>query len=187
MTMSRIAPLCFTLGMSLAPAVAMAASSEQLLMPRFDGYVQAYDAADPQGNSITEFVPKGQTVEAWTDMITVNIAPNAASIAPRAFLGTLESAWKGACPGAESTWLREGEEAGRPMAVLLLSCPLNPSTGQPETTWVKGIQGQQGFYTVQKAFRTEVKDAEVVTWMKWLSGVALCGNDNGPACPAAPH
>ncbi|MGE6334378.1 hypothetical protein, partial [Stenotrophomonas sp. NPDC077659] len=167
-------------------ATAMAAS-EQVLMPRFDGYVKAFEASDPQTGHITEFVPKGQTVEAWTDMVTVNIAPNSAWVSPRDFLGSMEAGWRGACPDAEVNWLREGVELGRQMAVLMLSCPLNPGTGKPETAWVKGIQGEQGFYTVQKAFRTEVKEADVVTWVKWLSGVALCGGDEGPACPGEPR
>ncbi len=183
MKIFRTIPLCFALGISVVPSAVMAASSEQVLMPRFDGYVKAFEASDPQTGDITEYVPKGQTVEAWTDMITVNIAPNSASVSPREFLGIMEAGWRGACSDTQANWLREGQEHGRPMAVLMLSCPLNPATGKPETSWIKGIQGQEGFYTVQKAFRTEVKEVDVVTWVKWLTGVMLCGSGEGPACP----
>jgi len=179
----RAVPLCLALGVSLASATAMAASSEQVLMPKFDGYVKAFEASDPKTGDITEFVPEGQTVEAWTDMVTVNIAPNSAWVSPRAFLGTMEAGWREVCQNSQANWLREGEEHGRPMAVLMLSCPLNPATGKPETSWIKGIQGKEGFYTVQKSFRTEVKEADVVTWVKWLSGVMVCGGGEGPACP----
>ncbi len=183
---SRITLLHLALAALLAPAAALAASGEQARLPSMPGYVHAYDAVDPQGNRIDEYVPKGQTVQNWTEMITVNTAPNSASVSPREFLGFMEAGWKAACPDAQAHWVREGEEEGRPFAVLMLGCPLNPGTGKPEYTWIKGIQGLQGFYTVQKAFRSEPGRDDVVTWVSWLRDVSLCGNGQAPACsPAA--
>lgn len=186
MKMFRTAPLCFALATSLISATAMAAS-EQVLMPRFDGYVKAFEASDPGSGDISEYVPEGQTVKDWTDMVTVNSAPGSAAATPREFLGIIEAGWRMACPDTQANWLGEGEEGGRPVAVLMLGCPRNPGTGKPEFTWIKGIQGLQGFHTVQKSFRAEPAEADVVTWVRWLRGVTLCGNGKAPDCiPAAP-
>ncbi|WP_240336099.1 hypothetical protein [Stenotrophomonas sp. B1-1] len=179
---SRLARLRLTLGALLAPAVALAANTEQVRLPAMPGYAQAHQDTDPQGNRLVEYVPQGQTVQDWTDMVTVNTAPHAANATPREFLGIIEAGWKLACPDAQANWVGEGEEEGRPFAVLMLGCPRNPGTGKPEFTWIKGIQGLQGFHTVQKAFRSEPEPKDVVTWMGWLRDVALCGNGQAPAC-----
>ena len=84
------------------------------------GYQQAHQSTDAQGNRITEYVPQGQTVQDWTDMVTVNDAPNSGHVSPREFLGIIEAGWRMACPAAQSHWIREGEEGGRPFALLML-------------------------------------------------------------------
>ncbi len=112
-------------------------------LPPMKGYQQAHQSTDAQGNRITEYVPQGQTVHDWTDMVTVNDAPNSGHVSPREFLGIIEAGWRIACPAAQSHWIREGEEGGRPFALLMLSCPRNPGTGKPEFTWIKGVQGRQ--------------------------------------------
>ncbi|MEN5358121.1 hypothetical protein [Stenotrophomonas sepilia] len=115
-------------------------------------------------------------------MVTVNDAPNSGHVSPREFLGIIEAGWRMACPAAQSHWIREGEEGGRPFALLMLSCPLNPGTGKPEFTWIKGMQGRQGFHTVQKSFRAEPEKDDVVQWIGWLREVGLCGSGAAQAC-----
>lgn len=181
---ARALPLCLLLALGVSVANAAAPAGEQLRLPALPDYVQAHDATDAQGNRIVEYVPAGQTVERWTDMVTVNSAPGSAAATPREFLGIIQAGWYIACPDTQAHWVGEGEEDGRPIAVLMLGCPRNPGTGKPEFTWIKGIQGLQGFHTVQKSFRAEPTEADVVTWVGWLRGVALCGNGQAPACAA---
>jgi len=180
MDVARRASLCMTL--ALAAVCGHAAAAEQVRLPPMRGYQQAHQSTDAQGNRITEYVPQGQTVHDWTDMVTVNDAPNSGHVSPREFLGIIEAGWRIACPAAQSHWIREGEEGGRPFALLMLSCPRNPGTGKPEFTWIKGVQGRQGFHTVQKSFRSEPEKEDVVQWIGWLREVGLCGNGDAPAC-----
>ncbi|MEB2230520.1 MULTISPECIES: hypothetical protein [Xanthomonas] len=184
MHMSRGALLCIASIFAVAASNAAVAAdmAEGVQLPAMKGYALAHQHSDPQGNRIAEYVPKGQTVENWTDMVTVNNAVGSGDVGPRKFLGVIEAGWQAACPGSESHWIREGEKAGRPFALLMLSCPRNPGTGKPEMTWIKGIQGIEGFHTVQKSFRFEPGKDAVVQWIGWLRDVGLCGNRESPAC-----
>ncbi len=177
---TRLASLCIAL--ALATSATHADAAEQVQLPPMRGYHQAHQNTDAQGNRITEYVPNGQTVQDWADMVTVNDAPNSSHASPREFLGIIEAGWRIACPDAQSHWIREGEEGGRPFALLMLSCPENPGTGKPEFTWIKGIQGTEGFHTVQKSFRSEPEKDDVVQWIGWLREVELCGSGQAPAC-----
>lgn len=189
MVAARLASLCIALGLCSSAGAAdtpsAAASTEQLRLPALAGYTQVHQHTDAQGNRIVEYVPDGQTAQDWTDMVTLNDAPNSADARPRDYLGIIEAGWRIACPGAEGHWIHEGEENGRPSAVVMLSCPRNPGTGKPEFTWIKGIQGLQGFHSVQKSFRAEPEPEDVVTWVGWLREVALCGNGEAAACDGA--
>lgn len=180
MDVIRWASLCIAL--ASAVVAGHAAAVEQVQLPPMKGYQQAHQSTDVQGNRITEYVPQGQTVQDWTDMVTVNDAANSGHVSPREFLGIIEAGWRIACPDAQSHWVREGDEAGRPFALLMLSCPLNPGTGKPEFTWIKGIQGVQGFHTVQKSFRSEPEKEDVVRWIGWLRDVRLCGQGDAAPC-----
>ena len=138
MDVTRRVSLCMAL--ALAAVAGHAAAVEQVQLPPMKGYQQAHQSTDAQGNRITEYVPQGQTVQDWTDMVTVNDAPNGGHVSPREFLGIIEAGWRMACPAAQSHWIREGEEGGRPFALLMLSCPLNPGTGKPEFTWIRACR-----------------------------------------------
>ena len=181
----RVAVSCLALGCLASSPAVTAATGEQVRLPSLSGYIQAHHHASGPGNTLTEFVPQGQTVENWTDMVTVTRAAHMDTFSPRQFLGGIEEGWRAACPGADSHWGPSGEEQGRPFAILLLTCPINPTSGKPESTWFKGIQGLQAFHTVQKAFRTDVSPDDVRTWMAWLREVTLCGNRETPTCPPA--
>ena len=69
--MRRLALLI--LGTILAPGLAAAAlQGENLLVPPLAGWIQAYAAAG-NGIRLVEYVPKGQTADAWSQMATIEI------------------------------------------------------------------------------------------------------------------
>lgn len=178
-----IAPLLTSL--LLAPAASAEASgTEQLLRPQAAGYVKGFEDTGADGGRLWEYVPEGETVEQWTQMLTVTVTGGGIKATPRQFLGIIEQGWKRACPGAESSWIREGEENGYPFALLMLTCPNNPASGKPEYTWFKGMQGANNFYVVQKAFRFAPEREHVVQWMQYLSRVELCDEQGSTnPCP----
>ena len=178
-----------TLLTALAPLQAHAQSSpqpgtEQLLRPQTKAYVLGHQARQPSTGSIEEYVPKGQSVQDWTEMLTVQDMPGSAHVAPRTFLDVMAQGWMGACPDGSVTLLREAVENGYPVAVMQMTCPNNPGTGKPEYTWMKGIQGGQRFHLVQKAFRFTPEREQLIPWVKYLSAVVVCDpKDSAHACP----
>ncbi|MGI8840697.1 MAG: hypothetical protein ACR2F8_07965 [Caulobacteraceae bacterium] len=103
---------------------------------------------------ITEFVPTGETVHDWTQMVTVQIFHNLKRFDPDAFVGAIGKQWSAACEKSTVQKLKSGQENSYPFTLWLMSCPLNGQTGKPENTWVKAIEGNDSLYSVQYALRT---------------------------------
>jgi hypothetical protein len=156
---------------SNAPAHAQLVN-ENLLVAVPPGY--KIDFQDKKPNSLmNEMVPAAETVNNWTEMVTVQIFYNMKT-APEQFVDKMVSGLKASCPGANSSAIASGPENGYPAGVWLLNCPKNPATGKPEITWVKAVQGNDSFYVVQKAFKFMPSKDEIVQWMKYLRSVAVC-------------
>ena len=126
--------------------------------------------------SIEEWIPSGESVSNWTRMITLTIQtlPN---LDPLEFFNHMADGWAKSCPEYGGMLLHEGSENNYPIAIWFLKCPENPNTGKPEFTYVKGISGNDYFYTVQLAFanRTdEINDDIVKQSMNYLRDVGVC-------------
>lgn len=159
------------------------AEGEQVLTDLPEGFVLGWKNTDSRGNDIIELIPKGETLQKWTQMATVNIANSSAHVSPREHLGIIETGWAAACPNSSSEWVREGLEQARPVAYLILACPKNPATGEMEVTYLKGIQGERAFYVVQRAFRHVAGDEDITKAVTWLMKARLCNDARGVACP----
>jgi hypothetical protein len=158
--------------------------NENLLVTVPSGYKIDFQEHKPKG-LMNEMVPTSETVDNWTEMVTVQIFYNLKTT-PDDFEGKMASGWLAACPGAKNESIASGPENGYPAAVWLLNCPKNPATGKPEITWVKIVQGNDRLYVVQKAFKFAPSNDQVVQWMKYLRSVAVCDSRlPDRACPQA--
>jgi hypothetical protein len=124
-------------------------------------------------SQITEWVPTGETVENWTEMVTVlvfyNVKPQ-----PDVYQHNLEKQWMESCPGAgNAQTIASVVENGYPSLVFLLNCPQNPKTGKPEITWFKAVQGNDSFYVVQKAFKFAPSKEQIARWVGFLKAVRV--------------
>jgi hypothetical protein len=174
----RLRATCSTLGAAafVLPLMLCAASAqrggETLLVAIPPGYKVGYRVE--RGNMVmSEMVPGGETVNNWTEMVTVQIF-HGLKTPPEKFRDTLQQHWIAACPGGSGAKVVNGTENGYPVLVWLLDCPKNPETGKPEITWFKAIAGNDGFYLVQKAFKLKPDKDQVDHWMAYLKSVAVC-------------
>jgi hypothetical protein len=136
---------------------------------------------DEHIGSLTEFVPNGQTVDDWTEMLTVQIFRNLKEVAPAAFLQKIGTQWLTACPETPKDSIRNGQVNGYPVSMLVLKCPKSPSTGKPETTIFRVIKGNDALYSVQHAWRTVPSDEA----QQALSKSTVCDTrDPGHPCPS---
>lgn len=167
----------------VGPAFAAKLQNENLLTPVPSGFKVGY-AADNGKTTMMELIPKAESVEDWSRMVTSRTDRNL-HVDPDVYAKTLGKGWKASCPGGEITKVRSGMERGYPFALWLYICPLNPQTGKPETMTLKAIRGKDAFYQVQYAFRRDA-DADVATTEgSYLSGVLVCDTRKpDQACPA---
>jgi len=123
--------------------------NENLLVTAPPGYKVGFSDKKPD-MLMTEFVPSKETVENWTEMVTVQVFFGL-KVTPQQFMDDMGKRWRAACPDAEEAHtVAEAPENGYPTLVWLLSCPKNPGTGKPEITWFKAVEGNDSFYLVQK-------------------------------------
>jgi hypothetical protein len=157
--------------------------NENLLAGLPSGYKVGFH--DKQSNlDMTEFVPAKETVENWTEMVSVQIFYGL-KITPEQFMRSLESRWRGACPGAgDAQPVVGGPENGYQTLLWILDCPKNPGTGKPELTWFKAVQGNDSFYVVQKAFKFTPNKEQITRWIDYLKAVRVCDSRLADrACP----
>ncbi len=146
---------------------------ENLLVNIPDGY--KVDFQTKRGKLImTEMVPREESVQNWTEMVTTQVFLGLTSATPAQFRTLMAKQWVTACPGGSFTPIRQGLENGYPFSLWLQLCPRNPSTGKPENTWLKAIKGNDSFYVVQKAFRFDPTREQITEWMHYFRQVAVC-------------
>ena len=79
--------------------------------------------------TIVELVPRGQTVQNWERMVTLQtFAGNAQSVSD--FRRAVSDGWRSACPGGNTINLSEGQENGYPFAFWQMTCEHKPAKRQ---------------------------------------------------------
>jgi hypothetical protein len=134
--------------------------------------------------SLTEWIPANETVQNWSDMVTVQIFSRRADLNPVPFLKTLQGQWLAACPGSTPAPVASDKVNGYEAATMLLRCPRLAATSRPETTMFRAIKGKGSLYLVQRAVRSAGTPDEVERMRRYLAQVSVCeaGSPDHP-CP----
>lgn len=146
--------------------------AENLIVIPPDGWKIGYQSSHDT-RSITEFVPAIETVDDWTQMLTVQIFRHA-TVDSATFVKGLAQRYMNDCPGTTAKGIFTGTTNGYVVSMLLLKCPKNPGTGKPETTALRFIKGQDALYGVQRAWRAVPSDVDLDTVMHALAQVTVC-------------
>jgi hypothetical protein len=157
----------FVLLALFATAAAAAPAGERLALPALPGFGIVHQQS-ANGNSIEEQVPRGETIQQWTRMVTsLRFGGLASQTTPDAALDRLAAGVAGSCPGAVATPTRSLTVSGRAAAEIRADCPLNPQTGLPETFFARAIAGASDLHMVQVAFRRVPSEADKA----WAEGI----------------
>jgi hypothetical protein len=132
------------------------------------GYQSSHD-----NRQITEWIPAPETVEDWSQMLTVQVFHRSTVDGGR-FLQDVGKRYMDACPGTIAKGIFTGQINGYAVSMLLLKCPKNPATGKPETTAFRVIKGNDALYSVQRAWRSVPTDQELDDVMHALAKVTVC-------------
>jgi hypothetical protein len=174
----------FPLTCCLAAPVAAQPSSEWLAQGPLPGFSVGFQQAE-RGSLIVERVPTGETVQRWTRMVTIQRF--AGEIAIDAWVSAFTSGLGESCPGARYNQPAWSEIEGRRAVEFRGDCPLNPTTGLPETFMIRAVSGGTALHVAQIAFRRVPGDADVAWARRHLDTVTLCTRDIAtPACRAGP-
>jgi hypothetical protein len=159
----------------LTPLVLAAVSPalDRLVSPSLSGFVVDYEAGNAE-QAIREEVPKGETVQQWTRMVTTQwFAGVSTRLTAAQFLQNVAGGLEQSCPKATTTKPVLGTRSGRPSAQFRANCPYLASTGKPETFYMLAIAGPSDLHVKQVAFR-RVPSAADAKWAEtFLAGVTL--------------
>lgn len=148
-------------------------NNENLLQNLPQGY--KIDFQTEKGNMrMTEIVPEAETVDNWTEMVTTQIFLGMKDKTPEQFQSTMAKSWAAACKDSSIAPITNGEENGYAFSLWLQVCPINQATGKPEKTWLKAIKGNDSFYVVQKAFKFNPSEQQIVEWMQYFRSIMVC-------------
>lgn len=165
------------------PAVAQL-KDENLLVSLPDGFKLGHRAAKGP-RLIAEYVPNGETVQNWSQMITLQVFRDLARSDPAVLAGNIAALWTRGCAGGTAGIVQSFQENGYPATLWRYACPLNTATGQPENMWLKAVGGADALYVVQLAFRLELAASHQEGVLIYLETVSVCDTRTPEhPCPA---
>jgi hypothetical protein len=167
----------------LGVAAAQPAGQERLAAPALPGFVVGHTAANGQ-QSIREEIPRGETVQAWSRMVTTQrFAGVARKANPETYVRNTLAGLPGACPGARISPVSSLSVSTRAAARVMVDCPRSAG-GSPEFFILLAIAGPSGdMHVKQVAWRSKPTRQDLWWASNYMSGVVLCtASDRTPAC-----
>ncbi|WP_162875453.1 hypothetical protein [Sphingomonas crusticola] len=122
------------------------AEARNLMLPPVPGFVEGYRQTQGQ-NAILELVPRGQNVNNYTKMVTMQRVAGTRVPANR-FLAEFARRYQASCPRAAVLAQPMGVAGG-----VRLDCPRHPRTGRTETVLARAIDDGTGIYLVHFTFK----------------------------------
>jgi hypothetical protein len=147
------------------------------------------DAGDTE--YIREFVPEGEDINTWTQIITVTGAKGLASnpdVTPRKYAEGMAAGFRQACPESFSAGkISDMKISGHVGTIQIVSCGTSPSTGgkTSESALIAVIRGEKDYYTIQWAERSKPSATPLaIETGKWAERLMLLGPIK--LCPIVP-
>ena len=179
----------------LAVAVSVPIFSQTIMFTLPGGWKPAYEN-DAKDSYMLEFVPQGQTVEKWQEMITVqgirNLAKNPQAT-PGALIANIAGGLKKIC-GDELIFQSLGNMKidSFDAHAAILGCArveveaFGAKTGQGELAYYLAIKGTNDMYVVQRAIRGAafaksdalISPANAVEFMSAMQPIKVCERSN---------
>ena len=163
------------------PGKATLEPGENLLASLPQGWELGFSDRDG-GRAVYEYVPAGDSVEDWREMMTVQIFFNLNSVPPPALLDQMRAGFAAECESSGVDALVERTVNGYPTARQLLFCGRGQQTGMGEAALVLAVAGRDSFYVVQRAWRGDpfkgpapaAVGALLAGWTQHLDSIRVC-------------
>lgn len=192
--MRRIAA-CLCVALSLAISAAAPAqqgrrpAKETLVFRIPPGFKLAFQNHRPD-QSIFEFIPEGQTVENWDEMVTYMVLPGGQSREPREFNETMRQLWHRQCGKLSGPPIDQKEQKGYAVSILLIDCEhfdrTKASKGivvrDREILLSKAVRGRDALHILQRAWHGDMgaetpldrRGQALLDWTATISSSEIC-------------
>lgn len=166
---------------SAASSSAPKALEETLLLQTPPAWLQV-TAQQSDAFRLAEFIPAGQDKQQWFDKLFVESNNLEPLPDPIVFLEAMGKEQKTECEGTNDANISSGIENGYPTSVRLLVCNKNLNSARGEVTLIKAIRGNDNFYVISRARRSEplnndaapLTDKEMGEWSLYMRSIKLC-------------
>ena len=157
-----------------------------------DGFVPAFEDTQP-GFYIQEAVPRGQSLQDWTQMLTMTGAEGQATTAPEALAQQIAQGFAAACPDSVSAVALPAPAIPGARASFAAHVACGNAGGRAEELMLFVFAGAQDLYTVQWAERSAARATPITldpgVWMprydRLVSSIRVCDPVPGEAPPFA--
>ncbi len=127
-----------------------------------------------RNQSIREEVPKGQTAQRWSKMVTTQwFRKLAERLTPEEYAATMLAALPKSCPGATASPVQSLKLQGYKAVRFRVVCP-STANGMAESFFLLAVAGEEDMYVKQVAFRGEGSAADFLWARKFLDAVVMC-------------
>ena len=133
---------------------------------------------------LQEWVPNGQKVNNWSEMISVQVLFDYKTSDLEDFVDDFIKIIVDVCVDGRGLTVTKGKENGYFFHLFITICGVNPNTQKHEFTMVKTILGTDALYIIQKAWKYKPTNSQIQDWSKAFSKVFICDTRNETApCP----
>ena len=164
---------------------------EQLYILPPPGWIIGFH--DRQGNvDLTELVPTGQSVQEWSEMLTVQIIDGKPEKSPADILKDQVGDIQKACEDVGAGPIGPRAENGYDTALRAIACTKSKKWGKGELNLYKVIRGEERLYVVSRSWRGEpfdkshspVPSETTRAWIAFMDQVVVCAaGDAQHPCP----
>jgi hypothetical protein len=183
-----LAGLCTLASAAMAQAPA---GGEQLFLIPPPGWSVGFHSQ--QGNvELTEIVPQGQSVQDWTEMLTVQLITGKPEKSPQEVLKDQVDELQKACDDVGAGATAPQVENGYDTAIRAILCTKSKQWGKGELTLYKVIRGRERLYVIARAWRgapfdkdhLPVPPEKTQEWLQFMQRVSVCdARDGQRPCP----
>lgn len=158
--------------LAAGPVVAGSAGAEERLdfFPP-EGFAGVH-LSEAGGVRLTEYVLDGETLEAWSEAVTV--AEIAGGMRAEDFVTRLVADKKAACTAGFDLDPAGTEAGGRVSTISIHACPNYDRSERSEVALLRTIEGDGRLFAVQRAWARTPPREELDAWTERLRAIRLC-------------
>lgn len=141
---------------------------------------------------VIQYVPPGQSVDNWREMVQAQIFFGVVDLAPTEFLDNMHALYADACQGVRAEPNQLTYDFGYATSQRVLACGRNAHDNLGGVSMFKAIQGRESLYAITRAWRgpaynpsnLPVSTETLAAWADFFTSIRLCDNRNPNApCP----